>query len=39
MIYIQNLSKEVGIRTLFEIDKLTIDESNKIALIGVNGAD
>lgn len=37
MIYIDNLRKEVGTRTLFEIDKLAIDENNKIGLIGDNG--
>lgn len=38
MIYINNLRKEIGIRTLFEIDKLTISEDDRIGLIGDNGA-
>ena len=38
MIYINNLNKEVGTRTLFKIDKLSINEYDKIGLIGDNGA-
>ena len=37
MIYIDNLRKDIGIRTLFEIKKLTISENDKIGLIGDNG--
>ncbi len=37
MIYINNLKKEIGARTLFEIDKLSINEYDKIGLIGDNG--
>ncbi|MEL3907780.1 MAG: ATP-binding cassette domain-containing protein [Treponemataceae bacterium] len=37
MIYIDNLIKTVGTRTLFTLDKLTVDENDKIGLIGDNG--
>lgn len=37
MIYIQNLIKTLPDRKLFEIDSLSIDENDKIALIGENG--
>ena len=37
MIYIQNLIKTLPDRRLFEIDSLSINESDKIALIGENG--
>jgi ATPase components of ABC transporters with duplicated ATPase domains len=38
MIYIDNLRKEIGTRTLFTIDKLVINGNDKIGLIGDNGA-
>lgn len=38
MIRIDNLQKEIGTRTLFKIDKLTIGDREKIGLIGNNGA-
>ena len=37
MIYIQNLIKTLPDRKLFEIDSLSINENDKIALIGDNG--
>ncbi len=37
MIYIQNLIKTVSDRRLFEINSLSINENDKIALIGENG--
>lgn len=37
MIYIQNLIKTLPGRKLFEIDSLSINENDKIALIGDNG--
>ena len=37
MIYIQNLIKTLQDRKLFEIDSLSINENDKIALIGENG--
>lgn len=37
MIYIKNLIKTLPDRRLFEIDSLSIDENDKIALIGENG--
>lgn len=37
MIYIRNLIKTLPDRRLFEIDSLSIDENDKIALIGDNG--
>jgi len=37
MIYIDNLRKEIGTRTLFTIDKLVINGNDKIGLIGDNG--
>lgn len=37
MIHIKNLVKNIGIRQLFRIDKATISEEDKIALIGMNG--
>lgn len=37
MIYIQNLIKTVPNRRLFEINSLSINENDKIALIGENG--
>ncbi len=38
MIFIEKLSKEIGARTLFSIDRLTVSEEEKIGLIGDNGA-
>ena len=37
MIYIQNLIKTVPDRRLFEINSLSINKNDKIALIGENG--
>ena len=37
MIYIDKLKKEVGTRELFFIEKLSINEDEKIGLIGNNG--
>ena len=37
MIYIQNLIKTVPNRRLFEINSLSINKNDKIALIGENG--
>lgn len=37
MIIINNLIKSVGTRKLFEMEHLTIDEKDKIGLIGENG--
>ena len=37
MIYIQNLTKTLSDRKLFEIDILSINKNEKIALIGENG--
>ena len=37
MIYIKNLIKTVPDRRLFEINSLSINENDKIALIGENG--
>ena len=37
MIYIQNLIKTLPDRKLFEIDILSINKNEKIALIGENG--
>ena len=37
MIYIQNLIKTLPDRKLFEIDSLSINKNEKIALIGENG--
>lgn len=37
MIDIQNLIKTLPDRKLFEIDSLSINENDKIALIGENG--
>lgn len=37
MIYIQNLIKTLQDRKLFKIDSLSINENDKIALIGENG--
>lgn len=39
MIYIQNLIKTLPDKKLFEIDSLSINENDKIALIGENGTD
>ena len=36
MIYIEKLSKEIGARTLFSIDRLTVSEEEKIGLIVKN---
>ena len=38
MIYIQNLIKTLSDRRLFEINSLSINENDKIALIGENGS-
>lgn len=37
MIQINNLIKNIGIRKLFEIDKLVINKTDKIGLLGDNG--
>ena len=37
MIHIDNLKKEFGTRTLFEIERLSISDHDKIGLIGDNG--
>ena len=37
MIYIDNLRKEFGTRTLFEIERLSVSYDDKIGLIGDNG--
>ncbi|MGO4988749.1 ribosomal protection-like ABC-F family protein [Gallicola sp. Sow4_E12] len=37
MIYLDNLRKEFGTRTLFEIERLSVSDDDKIGLIGNNG--
>ncbi|MBD3950083.1 ABC-F family ATP-binding cassette domain-containing protein [Tuanshanicoccus lijuaniae] len=37
MIHVTNLKKEIGTRTLFEIEELTINSKGRIGLIGDNG--